>query len=101
MWPALGLLGVLALWGALGLVPACAAFAARRGDAPLFVLPLGLLAGVAGGALAPALGAKYALGFGASLLAALAAGAVVSIGTSVASDRRSGSSDPDAETARV
>lgn len=74
----LGLLGILAFWGALGLVPGCAALAATRGRASLLALPASVLAGMAGGVLTPALGGKDALGFGISLLAALAAGAVAS-----------------------
>ena len=78
MWEALGLLGVLAFWAALGLAPGCAALAATRGRASLLVVPASMLAGMAGGALVPAVGGKDAFGFGISLAAALAAGAVVS-----------------------
>ena len=79
LWESLGLLGVLALWGALGLVPWCAALIAGRGRGALIALPFALAAGVAGGALTPALGGKDALGFGISVLAAVAAGAAVSL----------------------
>ncbi len=78
MWEALALLGVLALWGAVALLPWWAALAASRGRAPLVALPLALAAGIGAGALVPALGGKDAFGFGISLLAALAAGAAVS-----------------------
>ena len=78
LWESLALLGVLALWGALGLVPWCAALIAGRGRGALVALPIALAAGVGGGALVPALGEKDAFGFGISLLAAMAAGAVVS-----------------------
>lgn len=78
MWELLALLGILALWGALGLVPWCLALIVGRGRGALTALPLALGAGVAGGALTPALGGKDALGFGISLLAALAAGSLVS-----------------------
>lgn len=78
-WEAVALLGVLALWGVIGLVPWCAALIAGRGRGALVGLPLAFAAGMAGGALVPALGGKDALGFGISLLAALAAGTVASL----------------------
>ncbi len=79
LWEALGLLGLLALWGALGLVPWSAALTAGRGRGALVALPLAFAAGVAGGALVPALGGKDAFGFEISLLAAMAAGAAASV----------------------
>jgi hypothetical protein len=79
LWETLGLFGLLALWGALGLLPWAAALIAGRGRGALVALPLALAAGVAGGALTPALGGKDAFGFGISLLAAVAAGAAVSV----------------------
>ncbi len=75
MWEALGLLGVLALWGAAGLVPAWLALIPTRGRS-LAALPIAIVAGIAGGTLVPALGGKDLFGFGVSLLAALAAGAL-------------------------
>lgn len=78
LWEMLGLLGVLALWGAFGLLPWCAALIAGRGRGALVALPLAIAAGVAAGALVPALGREDGLGFGISLLAATAAGVVVS-----------------------
>ena len=78
MWELLGLLGVLAIWGALGLTPWCAVLIAGRGRGALVALPLALAAGVGGGALVPALGGKDGLGFGISLLTAMAAGAMPS-----------------------
>ena len=77
-WTSLALLGVLALWGGLGLVPWWVALVVSRGRNALITLPLAFAAGVGGGALVPALGGKDALGFGISLLTALAAGAVAS-----------------------
>ncbi len=76
-WPALALLGVLALWGALALVPWYVLLIARRGRGVFVALPISVVAGIAGGALTPAFGGKDAFGFGISLLAALAASAVV------------------------
>jgi hypothetical protein len=73
MWEALGLLGVLALWGAAGLMPAWLALIPTRGRS-LAATPLAIAAGIAGGALVPALGEKDLFGFGMSVLAALAAG---------------------------
>ena len=77
-WESLALLGVLALWGLIGLVPWCVALFATRGRHALVALPLAFAAGVAGGALVPALGGTGALGFSVSLLTAFAAGAVAS-----------------------
>jgi hypothetical protein len=72
LWQWLGLVGVLALWGAVALVPWVVALATTRGRA-LALAPIALLAGVAGGALIPALGAKDVFGFWLSLGAAAAA----------------------------
>ena len=77
-WTSLALLGVLALWGGLGLAPWWVALVLGRGRSALIALPLASAAGIGGGALVPALGGKDALGFGISLLTAFAAGAVVS-----------------------
>ena len=77
-WTSLALLGVLALWGGLGLVPVWVALVVSRGRSALIALPLAFAAGVGGGALVPALGGKDALGFEISLLTAFAAGAVAS-----------------------
>lgn len=79
-WEVLGLLGLLLLWGVLGLVPWHATLVATRGRIALLSMPLAFVAGVAAGALVPALGAKGDAGFGLSLLAALAAGVIVSLG---------------------
>ncbi|MEX0785176.1 MAG: hypothetical protein WD939_00925 [Dehalococcoidia bacterium] len=76
---ALGLLGLLALWGAFGLLPWCSALIAARGQGALLALPLAAIAGMAGGALVPALGAKDGLGFALSLLAATLAGGVTTL----------------------
>ena len=76
LWETLGLLGVLALWSACGLLPNIVALIAVRGRARLRWMPLAAVAGVAGGLLVAAL-AKDGLGFAISLAAATAAGAVV------------------------
>ncbi len=78
LWESLGLAAVLVLWGACGLVPWCAALIVGRGRGALVALPVAFVAGVAAGALTPALGGKDSFGFGISLLAATAAGAVAS-----------------------
>ncbi len=75
-WESIALLAVLVLWGFIGLAPWCVALFVTRGRRALTALPLAFLAGVGGGAFVPALGAKGGLGFGISLLAALAAGAL-------------------------
>ena len=80
LWEVLGLLGILLLWGVLGLVPWHATLVATRGRVALRSMPLAFVAGIAAGALVPALGAKGGVGFGLSLLAALATGAIVSLG---------------------
>ena len=78
---ALGLIGVLTLWGTLGSLPWFASLIASRGRAPLLGLPLAVAMGIGGGALVPALGAKDFLGFWLSLATAMVAGAAVSLGT--------------------
>jgi hypothetical protein len=78
-WPVLALLGILALWGAIALVPWYIALIVRRGRVRLWRMPIAVAAGIAGGALTPALGGKDAFGFGISLLAALAASAAASL----------------------
>ena len=77
-WEPLGLLGILALWAALGLVPWSVALIAARGRGALIALPFAFAAGIGGGGLVPALVVDDGLGFSISLLTALAAGAVVS-----------------------
>ncbi len=76
-WPILALLGILALWGSVALVPWYAMLIALRGRVRLWWMPIAVAAGIAGGALTPALGGKDAFGFGISLLAALMASAAV------------------------
>ncbi|MCH8275876.1 MAG: hypothetical protein IH851_13935, partial [Armatimonadetes bacterium] len=78
-WEILGLLGILTLWGAFGLVPWCAALVVGRGRGALVALPLAFAAGVAGGALVPAVCGSGGLAFGISLLTATAAGGAVSM----------------------
>ncbi len=76
LWETLGLLSVLALWGACGLLPWCLALIAGRGRGALVALVMVPLAGMAGGLLVAAL-AKNGAGFAVSPAAAVAAGAVV------------------------
>lgn len=71
-WPQVGLLGILLLWGAIALVPWYALPIVRRGEGAFVALPIAVAAGIAGGALTPALGGKGWAGFEISLLAALA-----------------------------
>jgi hypothetical protein len=77
-WEFLGLLGILTLWGAFGLVPWCAALVVGRGRGALVALPLAFAAGVGGGALSPALGGNGAFGFAISLLMAMVGGGIAS-----------------------
>ena len=78
-WPVLALLGILALWGAVALVPWYVALIARRGRGAFVALPIAIGAGIGAGALTPALGGKDAYGFAISLLAALTASAATMV----------------------
>ena len=78
LWEVLGLLSMLALWGACGLLPWCVALIAGRGRGALVALPMAALAGMAGGLLVATL-AKDGAGFAVSVLVAIAAGTLVSI----------------------
>jgi hypothetical protein len=78
VFESLGVAGVLLLWGVLGLVPWCAMLIAGRGRGALVAMPLAFAAGVAGGALVPALGMKDGVGLFLSFVTAMAGGAVVS-----------------------
>jgi hypothetical protein len=78
-WPVLALLGILALWGAIAIAPWYALLIIRRGRVRLWGMAVAIAAGIAGGALTPALGGKDAFGFGVSLLAALAASAATMV----------------------
>ena len=78
LWETLGLLGVLALWGACGLLPNAVSLIAARGRGALVVLPLAAFAGVAGGLLVAAL-AKDGICFAVSIPVAIAAGTLVSV----------------------
>ncbi len=75
-WNLLGHLGLLSLWAACGLLPWCAALLVSRGRGALASLPLAAFAGIAGGALVPAIGADGGIGFAVSLATAVAGGAV-------------------------
>lgn len=79
MWEAFGLLGVLALWGALGLLGHVAALIATR-PRPVtsYAAPLAIVAAIAAALLVPALGPKNALAFTISLPLAVAAGFLAS-----------------------
>ena len=76
LWQTLGLLGLLALWGVVALLPWAAAHLATRGRLALVALPLAFAAGIGGGTLVPALGGDDLFAVGISLLAAFAAGAL-------------------------
>jgi hypothetical protein len=78
----LALIGILALWGLLGFLAWTAATVLSRRPHTLIALPLCVIAGIAGGALVPALGRKDGLGLGLSLLVALV-GAVLTAATSL------------------
>ncbi len=76
-WNALGIVGLLSLWAACGLLPWCVALVARRGEGAFTSLPLALAAGMAGGLLV-AVFAKDGIGFALSLLTATVGGAMAS-----------------------
>ena len=72
LWEALGLLGILALWAALGCVPWFVALVATRAQAaPWRLLPIVILVALAGAALVPGLGLKGWGGYWTSAAAAL------------------------------
>lgn len=81
LWEILGLLGVLALWCAIGCVPWVITLVATRAErAPWRWLPIVMLVALGGAALVPALGLKGWAGFWTSLASALLlSGAVVSL----------------------
>jgi hypothetical protein len=72
LWEILGLLGMLALWAAIGCVPWFIALVAPRAQgAPWRTLPIVLLVALAGAALVPGVGLKGWAGFWTSLASAL------------------------------
>ena len=72
LWEVLGLLGVLALWAALGCLPWFVALVATRAQgAPWRTLPIVMLVALLGAALVPGLGLKGWGGFWTSVVAAL------------------------------
>jgi hypothetical protein len=72
LWEVLGLIGILAFWGAIGALPWLAALVASGGRAaPWQTLPLAILIGLGAGALVPALGLHGWGGFWTSLASAL------------------------------
>lgn len=75
-WSAFGIVGLLSLWAACGLLPWCLALVAKRGEGALTLLPLAIVGGMAGGLLTAVLFKDWT-GFAASLPVATAAGAVV------------------------
>ena len=85
---ALGLLGVLALWGALGLLGYCVTLIATRRPGPTVALPLSVIAAIAAALLVPALGGKDALGFAISLPVAMGAGFLASSALAMSAARR-------------
>ena len=72
-WTALGIVGLLSLWAACGVLAWCVTLVARRGEGALRSLPLAIVGGMVGG-LVVALFAKDGVGFAVSLAAALVAG---------------------------
>jgi hypothetical protein len=71
LWEILGLLGVLALWAALGLVSWFAGIVTTRGRLPWGTLPVVLVVALAGALLVPALGLKGWGGLWTSMASAL------------------------------
>ena len=88
-WNALGIVGLLSLWAACGLLPWCVALVAKRGEGAFTSLPLAIVGGMAGGLLV-AVFAKDGIGFAASLAVALVVGSIatVAVGPLVRSDSR-------------
>ncbi len=50
-WNALGILGLLSLWAACGLLPWCVALVLGRGRGAFSALPVAVVAGIGGGLL--------------------------------------------------
>ncbi len=75
-WNALGILGLLSLWAACGLLPWCLALVGKRGHGAFTSLPLAIVGGMAGGLLTAVLFKDWN-GFAISLPVATAAGALV------------------------
>ena len=75
---ALGLLGILALWGVLGLLPAWIALIPTRGRA-LPAMPFAFISGVAAGCLVALLGDDSFVSFWISTLLAMAAGLAATV----------------------
>jgi hypothetical protein len=72
LWEALGVIGLLALWAALGSVSWFVALVATRGEgSPWRALPIVLVVALVGAALVPCLGLKGWGGVWTSLAAAL------------------------------
>ena len=74
-WNALGIVGLLSLWAACGLVPWSVALVARRGEGVFVSLPLAIVGGMAGGLLVAAF-LKDGIGFAVSLAVALIVGGI-------------------------
>ena len=85
-WSALGIVGLLSLWAACGLVPWCVALVAKKGEGAFTSLPLAISGGMVGGLLVAAI-AKDGVGFAVSLAVALIVGgaATVAVGPLVRS----------------
>ncbi len=85
-WNALGIVGLLSLWAACGLVPWCVALFAKKGEGVFASLPLAIMGGMAGGLLTASM-LKDWNGFAVSLAVALIVGgaATVAVGPLVRS----------------
>ncbi len=88
-WSAFGIVGLLSLWAACGLLPWCVALIARRGEGVFASLPLAIIGGMAGGLLTASM-LKDWTGLAISLGVALIVGgiATVAAGPLVRSDSR-------------
>ncbi len=88
-WNALGIIGLLTLWAACGLLPWCVALVAKKGEGAFTSLPLAIMGGMAGG-LVVAVFAKDGIGFAVSLAVALIVGGIATVagGPLVRSDSR-------------
>ncbi len=88
-WNVLGIVGLLSLWAACGLVPWCVALVVKRGKGVFASLPLAIMGGMAGGLLTASM-LKDWNGFAVSLAVALIVGgaATVTVGPWVRSASR-------------
>ena len=76
-WNALGIVGLLSLWAACGLVPWCVALIAGRGRGAFSTLPVAIVAGMIGGLVVAVFADSWLAVLVSLATAALAAAAAI------------------------